>query len=168
MNRIPLEPGETITATYRLSFLYLVRYVLLGGACVAGASLAIAMGIFSFGFFELGVFLLFVGAVILIVGWLTYRRSRLVITSLHVYDQLQATLFSENLRSLSLASITNAEGDRSGFLNTLFNAGKVSVQTMGGQVDYLSFQPVPAPEYVAVAINDAHEAYVNAHPLQSV
>lgn len=174
MEVVPLEAGETITKQYRLHPIALVPPILLAGAAAIGGGIAtyLSIGAVSADVYlmwaALGVFLLGLAGVILLVGWFTYSRSRLVITNRHVFTLLQRTLFSQTLTTLALKSVSNAQGDRSGVLQTVLNYGVVRVATFGGN-DYFSFQPVGAPEYVATAINDApcrdHGAPVRAVPL---
>ncbi len=173
MNEVPLEPGETITAVYRLHWIALVPYILMGAAAAAGAGLCAYLSTVSgepLGnlFVLLWLLLTLIAGVTLVIGWLLYRRSRLVITNLHVFTLLQRTLFGQSLTGVTLASVTNAQGKRIGILATFFNYGEVSVQTVGGSIDFLSFTPVGAPEYVALEIDYAHEAFVKANPGQSV
>ena len=173
MNHVPLESGEIIIKTYRFHAIVLVPYILATVGLSIGAATAFIWSMISFDpmlslFFLIAtVFLLGLGLIVLLVGVLVYARSRLIITNRHVHTLIQRTLFNQGLTSNTLASVTDAQGLRTGVLETIFNYGKVRVATFGGR-DFFSFQPIGAPEYVAVAINDAHEAFVAAHPGQAV
>ena len=116
----------------------------------------------------LWVILTVIAGVTLLIGWLLYRRSHLTITNLHIFTLLQRTLFSQALTDVTLASVTNARGERIGILSTILNYGQVSVQTIGGSIDYLSFTPVGAPEYVALEVTYAHEDFVKTNSGQAV
>ncbi len=169
MNNIPLEPGETVTAVFRLHPIVLVAPILVAVSLSIGAAVALWVGIrFGMPFVLAGAVLFGLAATALLIGLHTYAATKLVLTNIHVFSLFKDTLFSETLTTIALAQVTNSRGIQAGITQSVFQYGAVTIQTQGGTLDFLKFQPVARPEFVAVAINDAHEAFVRANPYQSV
>lgn len=173
MEQLPLDPGETVTASYRQSPVALVPYVLVTAAMAVGSALALVLsirgtdGTLSVALDAAGSLLLGLALVTLLVGWLTYRRTRIVVTSEHVLLVLQLTLFNQSVTSVRLARVVDVFGKRNGVTQTIFNYGRVEIETFGEE-DFLSFAPVSSPEAIAAVIESAHATYVAAHPGQAV
>lgn len=170
---LPLDPGETVTASYRQSPVALVPYVLVAGALAAGAAVALPLSIritngsLSVALNAAGSLLVGLTVATLAAGWLTYRRTRLVVTTQHVYLVLQVTPFNRSTTSVRLARVVDVFGRRAGITQTLFDYGRVEIETLGDD-DFFGFSPVSSPETVARAVENPHDAYAQAYPGQSV
>lgn len=157
---IDLLPGETVTSTFRLSPVALVIPVLVAAALSAAGGVAMVLYVvipsptYSMALALLAIFAIGLAGVILLVGYLTYRRTVLLLTNLRVIVNHQRSLFGSDIETNLLRSVQDARADVS-LLGDFLGYGSVTVQTQGGVSDFQSFGPVSRPRDVVYAINSA-------------
>ncbi len=173
MDPSQLEPGEQIILVTRRHIINFIP-ILVAAGLVLFASVALpaflALHADVFGSINLpiaaisSVLLLLdlLAGVIVIVGFLIFRQSRLILTNIHLIQIIQSGLFGRSLSKFSLDELQDVKGNRSGFFATVFNYGELNIQT-AGTTDNFVFRPVANPLVIAETINDAHEAFEKAH-----
>jgi uncharacterized membrane protein YdbT with pleckstrin-like domain len=75
----------------------------------------------------------------------------------------QRGLFHSQVDQVSLGRIQDVSGLQSGFIQTLLDFGKVTIQSAGEQKQFI-FQHLPAPKSLADYILAAHEQYLKDNP----
>lgn len=91
--------------------------------------------------YELSVALFFYSS------FLIYYLDMLIITSERLVEVKQLNLFSRSVSELDLSKIEDATSDVHGLIPTIFNYGKMLVQT-AGEKEQFSFEGLPSPHEV--------------------
>lgn len=89
-----------------------------------------------------------------------YYLNIQIITNIRVVDVSQEGLFSHTISELHIDKIEDATSETNGILGTLFNYGKVFVQT-AGTVERFEFHNVPNPAGIEKMILDLYEKNSN-------
>lgn len=165
----PLEPNEHVIDRYRLSPISLVPAFVTALALFIGAGISASLAFMVIvpawvtTFLLAAAVLTFFAIASIIIGLLVFFRTALWLTNLHAETVIQHGLFGEDLTQLSWSRITDVKGTRRGVFGTIFNYGRVTVATLGGD-DFFEFYPVSRPEEVAAAVTQAHESFVSLNP----
>jgi membrane protein YdbS with pleckstrin-like domain len=77
-----------------------------------------------------------------------YFLDKWVVTSERIIDINQKSFWSREVGSLFLHRVQNVETDVSGFFNTVFGFGTVSVESAGAEVNRIRMTGLARPEYV--------------------
>lgn len=100
---------------------------------------------------------------ILVVFTYIYRQSKLIITSKNLTQVIQRGLFSRKVSELSMSNVEDVTADQHGFFASMFNFGKLLVETAGEQNNFI-FTYCPNPNFYGKIVLDARQKYVDEHP----
>ncbi len=98
------------------------------------------------------VFILFVATII-------YFRSKLVVTDKTITQTIQNGLFSRKVSQLAVTNIEDVTALKNGLFPTIFNYGRLMIETAGEQVNF-HFEYCPNADHYAKLILDARQAFV--------
>lgn len=150
-----LAPGEEIKMVIRrhwaMDMLITLRWLFLGVAFVG-----LGFGLFflfggSFGslfFWSLTIVLSVYFTVVTIgvfIHWLNATFDIIFVTNDRIIDISQIDFFHRNIIETRLENIQDATGDVKGFLNTLFDWGKIQIRTANDIADF-SIDAVQSPQ----------------------
>jgi hypothetical protein len=114
---------------------------------------------------EINGFIAAGGLVFAVIAWVgltaftfIYRGSYLIVTDRNVTQVLQQGLFNRKVSELSLGNVEDVNAQRQGFFATIFNFGKLNVET-AGEAENFVFQFCPKPNYYGKVILDARRAF---------
>ena len=110
-------------------------------------------------FLLLGMMLL--AALITYIGVMIYRNNRLTVTSQNLVQQLQHSLVNRKISQLSLAKIQDVSVEQRGILATVFNYGKIDIETAGEEANF-AFEFAVNPYENAKFIIEAHEQFIKS------
>lgn len=110
----------------------------------------------------LAVLIGFFGIVYLILATRIYTSSQLIITNDNVTQVMQVGLFYRKVSEISMENVEDVTAHQKGILQTLFNYGRVHIETAGEQNNY-DFIYCPNPNAYAKAIQDARVEFLKAH-----
>jgi hypothetical protein len=149
----------------------------------AGLALALALGLFYFllpsfvseeNSARVNGILLIVTVVaisitllILFVASLIYRQSYLIITDKNVTQVLQIGLFKRQVSELSMANVEDVTAEQRGIFATIFNFGKLVIETAGEQNNFI-FTYCPRPNYYGKLVLDTRQRYIEGDPVRAV
>lgn len=101
-----------------------------------------------------------------IIGWIgltaftfIYRGSFIIVTDRNLTQVIQQGLFNRKVSELSLANVEDVTANRNGFFATLFNFGKLHVET-AGEAENFNFPNCPDPDRYGKIILDARHEFV--------
>ncbi len=92
-------------------------------------------------------------------SWLIKYLDILILTSKHLVIVRQNGIFSRDVSTLDLATIQDVATSQHGVIQTMFNFGKVIVQTAGEMPNFV-YNNVGNPNDIQDAIMDAKELYI--------
>lgn len=98
------------------------------------------------------VFILFVATII-------YFRSKIVVTDKTITQTIQNGLFNRKISQLAVTNIEDVTAQKNGFFPTIFNYGKLLVETAGEQENF-HFDYCPNADHYAKLILDARQQYI--------
>jgi len=87
-----------------------------------------------------------------ITAWVAYYYDIFIVTDERIIDITQKGLFSREIYELSFEQIEDVTTKTRGFLNTIFEAGDIEIQTAGQQRNF-KLQRVPKPLIIAEIIH---------------
>jgi uncharacterized membrane protein YdbT with pleckstrin-like domain len=102
------------------------------------------------------------GVIFLILATRIYQASQLIITNDNVTQVMQVGLFHRKVSELSMENVEDVTAHQKGILQTLFNYGRVHIETAGEQNNY-DFIYCPNPNAYAKAIQDARVTFLKLH-----
>lgn len=102
------------------------------------------------------------GGVFLVLATRIYNASQLIITNDNVTQVMQVGLFHRKVSELSMENVEDVTAHQKGIFQTLFNYGRVHVETAGEQNNY-DFIYCPNPNAYAKAIQDARVKFLKTH-----
>lgn len=102
------------------------------------------------------------GLVFMALATRVYNASQLIITNDNVTQVMQVGLFHRKVSELSMENVEDVTAHQEGILQTLFNYGRVHVETAGEQNNY-DFIFCPNPNAYAKAIQDARVEFLKTH-----
>lgn len=150
-----LAPHETIEMVVRrhwaMDIMICIRWVVLcliitGGILVLYFVLG---GSVSSQWFFLLLFFLMVYAIIVTINvfvqWLNTAFDIIFVTNIRIIDISQLDFFHRNIIETRLENIQDATGDVKGFLNTLFDFGRIRIRTANDVADF-SIEAVQSPQ----------------------
>lgn len=123
-------------------------------------SIPSAAGNAAMAFFAVVVALL--GFIFLVLATRIYWTSQLIITNDNVTQIMQVGLFHRKVSEVSMANVEDVTAHQKGILQTLFNYGRVHIETAGEQNNY-DFVFCPNPSAYAKAIQDARLEFIKTH-----
>ncbi|MFZ6035529.1 MAG: PH domain-containing protein [Patescibacteria group bacterium] len=94
-------------------------------------------------------------------AWIDYYLDVWVITDRRIIATDQRGLFHRQIAELQLDKIQDVSSDIHGLFPTLFNYGRIHIQTASEQ-DKFSFEEVPKAEHVARRILQLHQEYIRS------
>lgn len=153
-----------------LFFLYLQTFLALGIAFtliitllpdlldVANISNSSGFGIVSLFGFIVAV----LGLIFLVLAHRIYTANQLIITNENVTQVHQVALFHRQVSEISMGNVEDVTAHQQGILSTLFNYGRVHIETAGEQNNY-DFTYCPNPNAYAKAIQDARLEFIKTH-----
>lgn len=110
---------------------------------------------YAFGF--IGIVL---GVIFLILATRIYQGNQLIITNVNITQVTQVGLFNRKVSELSMANVEDVTAQQRGIFPTLFNYGRLVVETAGEQTNFV-FEYCPNPNAYAKAILDARQNFVS-------
>lgn len=105
---------------------------------------------------------LLLGAIFIILATRIYTASQLIITTDNVTQIMQVGLFHRKVSEISMENVEDVTAHQKGILSTVFNYGRVHIETAGEQNNY-DFIYCPNPNAYAKAIQDARLEFLKAH-----
>lgn len=99
-------------------------------------------------------------AFILFVATIIYFRSKIVLTDKTITQTLQNGLFNRKISQLAVTNIEDVTAQKNGFFPTMFNYGRLMIETAGEQVNF-HFDYCPNPDHYAKLILDARQEFIN-------
>jgi hypothetical protein len=111
----------------------------------------------------------FVVAVLVAIGaaassWI-YQANHFYLTNESVIQNLQMSLFSNRVQTVSLGNVEDASYTKKGILQHIFDYGSIRLSTQGDETTY-RFSFVSDPHGQIAALNNAVEAFKNGRPFQ--
>lgn len=97
--------------------------------------------------------------IILMVATIIYYQSTLRVTNKTITQTLQLSLFAKKTSQLSVTSIEDVTSSKSGIFPTLFNYGRLTVETAGEQENF-HFDYCPHSDHYAKLILDTRQQYL--------
>lgn len=109
----------------------------------------------------------FVGIVALgmFIAYYVYTNNKFFLTNESVIQEIQATLFSRQEQTVSLANIEDASYTQHGILQQVFDYGDIRLSTEGDETTY-RFSYVASPKNHIAQLNNAVEAFKNGRPVE--
>lgn len=104
--------------------------------------------------------------IILLLAGVIYNQSYLIVTDRNVTQVLQKGLFNRQVSELSMANIEDVTAAQKGIFATLFNYGKLVIETAGEQNNFI-FTYCPRPNYYGKILLDARQRYIQGDPLRA-
>lgn len=98
-------------------------------------------------------------AFILFVATIIYFRSKIVLTDKTITQTLQNGLFNRKISQLAVTNIEDVTAQKNGFFPTMFNYGRLMIETAGEQVNF-HFDYCPNPDHYAKLILDARQEFI--------
>lgn len=164
---LSIEPGETILFVARRHWIILLRETI--GTVVAGFLPLFLVGLMNLAPANFAVeqqFLHVLAGVWVLVSWMAlamfwtaYYLDVWVITDKHIYSVDQLSLFSRNIRTVSLDRIEEINIRIPGFLASAFGYGTLEVHTATPNENDAVFEGMPEPERVRTMILAEIERY---------
>lgn len=115
-----------------------------------------------------GALLLAALSVLFVLGGMVatyiYNSNHFYLTNESVIQEIQTSLFSRHVQTVSLSNIEDASHKQSGILQTLLNYGTIRLSTEGDETTY-SFSYVAHPKKHIDVLNNAVEAFKNGRPV---
>jgi len=102
------------------------------------------------------------GGIFVVLATRIYTASQLIITNDNVTQIMQVGLFHRKVSELSMENVEDVTAHQKGILQTVFNYGRVHVETAGEQNNY-DFIFCPNPNAYAKAIQDARVEFLKLH-----
>lgn len=99
-------------------------------------------------------------------AWLIYYLNVGIITTEHIVEIVQISLFSRKISELGLDRIQDVSASQHGVSATMFNYGDIDIQTAGELPNFL-FHNVPSPNENAQKIMELEEEYSKRHGIRS-
>ena len=97
--------------------------------------------------------------VIALIATIIYYQSSLVITDKTITQTIQTSLFSRKISQLAISSIEDVTANKNGFFPTLFNYGRLLVETAGEQENF-HFDYAPHADHYAKLILEARQKFM--------
>ncbi len=97
--------------------------------------------------------------VIVFVATIIYYQSNLVVTDKTITQTLQTSLFSRKVSQLAISSVEDVTASKSGFFPTLFNYGKLLIETAGEQENF-HFEYCPYADHYAKVVLEARQQFM--------
>lgn len=97
--------------------------------------------------------------IILMVATIIYYQSNIRVTNKTITQTLQLSLFGKKTSQLSVTSIEDVTSNKNGFFPTMFNFGKLVIETAGEQENF-HFDYCPYPDHYAKIILDTRQQYL--------
>lgn len=91
-----------------------------------------------------------------------YLTNKIIITKDNVTHVTQIGLFHKKVSEISMANVEDVTAHRKGILATIFNYGRLHIETAGEQNNY-DFLYCPNPSAYAKAIQDARLEFIKTH-----
>lgn len=102
------------------------------------------------------------------VHWIDYYLDVGIVTNERVIDIDQNGLFRRNVAELDCKMVQDIESEKDGVLQTMFDFGKVTIQTAGETPEF-SFKAVPHPAQMVQRIREAVDSQSEAsNPVEKV
>ena len=99
------------------------------------------------------------------VGTYVYRENTFYLTNESVIQNVQASLFSKRLQTVSLGNVEDASYTQNGILPHIFNYGMIRLSTQGDETTY-RFNYASQPERQIALLNNAVESFKNGRPFE--
>ncbi|MGI9027734.1 MAG: PH domain-containing protein [Candidatus Saccharimonadales bacterium] len=109
-----------------------------------------------------GLVVLSLGVIFVILATRIYLANQLIITNDNVTQVAQVGLFHRKVSELSMENVEDVTAHQKGLFQTLFNYGRLHVETAGEQDNY-NFHYCPNPNAYAKAIQDARLTFLKTH-----
>jgi signal transduction histidine kinase len=164
---LAIEPGEDILFVARRHWIILLRETI--GTIVAGFLPLFLVGLMNLAPSNFAVeqqFLHVLAGVWVLVAWMAlamfwtaYYLDAWVITNKHIYSVDQLSLFTRNIRTVSLDRIEEINVRIPGLLASAFGYGTLEVHTATPNENDAVFEGMPEPEYVRTRILAEIERY---------
>jgi hypothetical protein len=98
--------------------------------------------------------------------WLIHHLNVGLITTEHIVEICQSSLFSRRISQLGLDKIQDVSATQKGMSETMFNYGDIDVQTAGELPNFL-FTKIPFPNETSQKIMELEEEYCERHGLRA-
>jgi uncharacterized membrane protein YdbT with pleckstrin-like domain len=102
------------------------------------------------------------GLIFVVLATRIYQASQLIITNDNVTQIMQVGLFYRKVSEISMENVEDVTAHQKGILQTLFNFGRLHIETAGEQNNY-DFIYCPNPNAYAKAIQDARVEFLKTH-----
>ena len=99
------------------------------------------------------------------VGTYVYRENTFFLTNESVIQNVQTSLFSKRLQTVSLGNVEDASYTQNGILPHILNYGMIRLSTQGDETTY-RFSYASEPENQIGLLNNAVEAFKNGRPVE--
>lgn len=109
------------------------------------------------------VVILMVG--ITIIATIIYNLSQLVITDKTITQTIQVGLFSKKTSQLAVSSVEDVTANKNGFFPTIFNYGRLLVETAGEQENF-HFDYCPHADHYAKLILETRQQFMGSRELE--
>lgn len=136
----------------------LIFYFLPDSSQTLGVDNSTAQGALSL----LAIITITLAIIFMILATRIYNASQLIITSENVTQVTQVGLFHRKVSELSMENVEDVTAHQKGIFQTIFNYGRVHVETAGEQDNY-NFIYCPNPSAYAKAIQDARVEFIKKH-----
>ncbi len=147
-----LQTGIGLSIALGLMFLLLPQFITEDNRSTLNTAMALIT------ILSVGVTLL-----VLFIAGIIYRQNYLIISDKNITQVLQNTLFNRQVSELSMANIEDVSSFQKGVFATIFNYGKMVIETAGEQNNFI-FTYCPRPNYNCKILLDARQKFIETDP----
>lgn len=108
-----------------------------------------------------GIVMLFIVAIATIL----YNMSQLVITDKTITQTIQVSLFNRKVSQLAVSSVEDVTANKNGFFPTIFNYGRLLIETAGEQENF-HFDYCPHADHYAKLVLETRQQYMGGRELE--
>lgn len=113
-----------------------------------------SVGVYVRDFFILGALAYYLTLTVLfLTTWIIYYYNIFIVSDERVVEIVQKGLFSREVNELSFEQVVDVSSETKGFLNTLFDAGEIEIQTAGPERNFV-FRRISRPHIIVEILID--------------
>lgn len=111
-----------------------------------------------------GIAILMIMVVLLVIATIIYYLSLMTITDKTITLTIQNGIFNKKVSQLSIASVEDVTAVKNGFFATMFNFGRLTIETAGEQENF-HFDYCGHPDHYAKLILEARQTMMSSREM---
>lgn len=112
-----------------------------------------------------GVLIVIFMVVIVLIATILYNKSELIVTDKTITQTIQVSLFSKKTSQLAMSSVEDVTAHQDGFFPTIFNYGRLLIETAGEQENF-HFEYCGHADHYAKLILEARQEFMGSRELE--